>query len=297
VTPKSFDEEVAYSGTLSATDADSTSFTFALLDDPSGLFQIQNTNQLVLLQPVDFESLPAGFVDQGNGTATVDLTLEVQDESGNPFSEVVTLTVNDVAEGGQEPTDPITLIATAGVLDGTVSPQQWGVDVTIAALTANGSAAVITHSTDGFGVEGGRFDTQIDHIPSSNTSEQFTLEFNDAVSDVILRFGRMNPDEGETGAWTAFDAGGGKVASGVLDPASGAKIATWTYDIPIDAAGQSFTELLLTATGYNGGVSGAPSGDSSDFAIKELTYTPDQSDGESLALENDDSMVDSLLIA
>jgi hypothetical protein len=210
---------------------------------------------------------------------------------------VVTLTLNDVAEGGQEPTDPITLIATAGVLDGTVSPQQWGVDVTIAALTANGSAAVITHSTDGFGVEGGRFDTQIDHIPSSNTSEQFTLEFNDAVSDVILRFGRMNPDEGETGAWTAFDAGGGKVASGVLDPASGAKIATWTYDIPIDAAGQSFTELLLTATGYNGGVSGAPSGDSSDFAIKELTYTPDQSDGESLALENDDSMVDSLLIA
>jgi hypothetical protein len=239
-------------------------------------------------------------VSVSDGKLDIDFMADVE----NP--NVSAIKVAAAGESGTQPPpddepptdlDPITLVATAGALDGSAGPQQWAADVTISALDANGSAAVISHGADGFGVQGGRFDTQVDHIPSNNTSEQFALKFGGAVSDVVLRLGRMNPDEGETGTWTAFDAAGSEVASGMLDPANGAKIATWTYDIPIDAGGQSFTELLLTATGYDGGVSGAPGGDSSDFAIKELTYTPDPSDGESLALENDDSMADSLLIA
>jgi hypothetical protein len=308
VAPKSFDEEVAYSGTLSATDPDSTAFTFALLNDPSGLFEIQNTRELVATQPIDFEDLPTGFNDQKDGTAKTTLMLEARDEANNARSEAVTLLVKDLPENpppdSEPPTAPITLVAEPGVLDGTAGPQEWSGDVMISALAANGSGAVITHSTDGFGVKGGRFDVQVDHMPSGNTSEQFILDFSGAVTDVVLRLGRMNAAETggvnrETGKWMALDGAGNQVGSGVLDAADGTEIAKWTYDIPIDAGGQAFTELLLKATGYNQGVSGSSSGDSSDFALQQLTYAAADPDEDSMLVAGqvDDELVDSMMIA
>jgi hypothetical protein len=171
--------------------------------------------------------------------------------------------------------EPVTLVAAAGVLDGTTGPQQWGAGVTIAALAPTGAAAAVTHTADGFGVQGGRTDAQLDHIPSNNTTEQFVLEFSGAVTDVTLRFGRMNPSEAggqrETGTWTAYDAAGAQVANGALDPANGTQVAEWTYDIPV-ATAEPFAKLVVEATGYNGGTAGSAEGDSSDFALKQLTY-------------------------
>ena len=180
----------------------------------------------------------------------------------------------------------VTLVASAGVLDGTSGAQAWTEEVTISALTASGGAAVITHSSAGFGVQGGRKTAQIDHFPSNNTSEQFVIEFNGPVQDVVLQLGLMSASEfdgnPETGAWTAFDGAGNQVASGLLNPLNGTQVANLTYDIPIDAGGQSFTKLVLTATGYNGGVSGSPSGDSSDFALNQLIYTAEGTPGGQL---------------
>ncbi|MFQ5765643.1 MAG: matrixin family metalloprotease, partial [Rhodospirillales bacterium] len=91
----SFDENAAFAATLSATDPDSAavnSFTYTLTNDPTGgAFQIAG-DQLSLVAPLDFEALPAGFADQGDGTANVDLEVTVFDEAG-PTSQVVEVRV------------------------------------------------------------------------------------------------------------------------------------------------------------------------------------------------------------
>lgn len=97
VAPKAFDEEAPYRGALSATDPDSSVFSYSITADPTGgLFKVQGS-ELVLAQPVDFEALPSGFV-KGSGAATVKLGLQVKDEGGRTHKETVTLTVKDVDE-------------------------------------------------------------------------------------------------------------------------------------------------------------------------------------------------------
>ena len=101
VTPKAFDEETPYRGALSATDPDSSAFTYSITADPTGgLFKVQG-GELVLSQAVDFEKLPAGFVKgtgAAAGTATTKIGLQVKDEGGRAHKETVTLTVRDVDE-------------------------------------------------------------------------------------------------------------------------------------------------------------------------------------------------------
>ena len=84
--------------TLSAVDADTgDSHTFAITNDPSGFFEIVGDEVRVAAgATIDFET------DQSH-----DVTVEVTDAGGNTYSEVITLTVNDINEA---PTD----IALAG---------------------------------------------------------------------------------------------------------------------------------------------------------------------------------------
>ena len=88
--------------TLSTVDADaSDSHTYAITNDPSGFFEIVgNEVRVAAGAGIDFET------DQSH-----DITIETTDAAGNTYSEVVTLSVNDVNEA---PTD-ITL--TGGSVD------------------------------------------------------------------------------------------------------------------------------------------------------------------------------------
>ena len=97
VSAASFDENAAFAATLSATDPDSTVFTFALTNDPTGGALQVAGDQLSLVAPLDFEALPAGFTDQGDGTATVTLGLSAND-GVNTFAKDLTFTVTNVNE-------------------------------------------------------------------------------------------------------------------------------------------------------------------------------------------------------
>ena len=68
-------------------------FTYTLVNDPSGLFEIQG-DQIVVKEgaTIDFESMPSNY----------DITIQVTDSSGHTYSEAVNLSINDVNE---DPTD------------------------------------------------------------------------------------------------------------------------------------------------------------------------------------------------
>ena len=89
--------------TLSTVDADAgDSHTYAITNDPSGFFEIVGDEVRVAAGAnIDFET------DQSH-----DITIETTDSAGNTYSEVVTLTVNDLID--ENPTD-ITL--TGGSVD------------------------------------------------------------------------------------------------------------------------------------------------------------------------------------
>ena len=89
--------------TLSTVDADAgDSHTYAITNDPSGFFEIVgNEVRVAAGATIDFET------DQ-----THDITVETTDAGGNTYSEVITLTVNDLID--ENPTD-ITL--TGGSVD------------------------------------------------------------------------------------------------------------------------------------------------------------------------------------
>ena len=82
--------------TLSAVDADAgDSFSFEITNDPTGLCEmVGNEIRLVDGAEIDFEQ-----------TSSVDITVEVTDAAGNSYSEIITLTVNDVSD--EAPTDII----------------------------------------------------------------------------------------------------------------------------------------------------------------------------------------------
>jgi hypothetical protein len=204
--------------------------------------------------------------------AVSDGTLNLQFTTGIDNAKIGAIRVTSSDDGGTA--SPVELIAISSVPDGTSGKQNWNDHVTISAFDWSGKPAAIVYTADGFGVKGGRFDNQIDHNPKTDKSEQMVLDFEAAVSDVKLRFGRMNPDEvdgGETGKWSAYDAAGRTVDNGILDPDAGDPVAKWVYDIPIDSRAP-FYKLVIEATGYDNGSSPSTT-ESSDFSILALTYT------------------------
>ncbi len=94
-----FDENATFTTTLTATDPDTPAgaIAYSLEDDPSGAFEIVG-DQLSLLAPLDFEALPPGFADQGNGTATIDLRISANDGDHPAFSQTLAFTLSDIDE-------------------------------------------------------------------------------------------------------------------------------------------------------------------------------------------------------
>ena len=88
--------------TLSTVDADAgDSHTYAITNDPSGFFEIVgNEVRVAAGAAIDFET------DQSH-----DITIETTDGAGNTYSEVVTISVNDLNE------DPTDITLTGGSVD------------------------------------------------------------------------------------------------------------------------------------------------------------------------------------
>ena len=88
-TPVLTTEDGALVATLSTTDPDAgDSHTYAITNDPSGFFEIVGTEVRVAANAdIDFEANPSH-----------DITVEITDSAGNTYSEVITVTVNDLNE-------------------------------------------------------------------------------------------------------------------------------------------------------------------------------------------------------
>ena len=124
--------------TLSTVDADAgDSHTYAITNDPSGFFEIVgNEVRVAAGANIDFEA------DQSH-----DITVQTTDAGGNTYSEVITLTVNDLTD--ETPTD-ITLTGGGSVDEGAPQGTVAAVLSTVDADAGDTHTYAITNDPSGF---------------------------------------------------------------------------------------------------------------------------------------------------
>jgi len=147
ISSDTFDENAAFAATLTATDPDTPpgGISYGLVNDPSGAFQV-NGNQLSLASPLDFENLPTGFTNNGDGTASVDVRVSASDGANPAYEEALTLTVNDVEpEGGVGGGNTYVFDPSAADFDGNADIQ----------LSAIGGDLAYLQITDAIGINQG----------------------------------------------------------------------------------------------------------------------------------------------
>jgi hypothetical protein len=171
---------------------------------------------------------------------------------------------------------PTTLNAAGNFLDGTAAVQTWGDGVTIAGYSAQGEAASVNYGWDGLAVKGGRYDNELDYDTATDSSEQLVLNFNGSVTQASVELGYMSINEGaglpETGIWTAYSANGDPISTGELDPRTAVATGSGSYRFNIEASG-AFDKLVIEASSYGNGNGGGNTADSSDFNLRNVTYT------------------------
>lgn len=171
------------------------------------------------------------------------------------------------------PPVPHDLVANGSVAGSGV--RTWSDEVTVQAFEYDGDSGAVAYTGDGFGVDNGRFDSQIDWDGASQRSESLVFSFANGASDLDIQLGRVNPSEyggqPETGRWEAYDDVGGLLASGMLDPRDGTLVANAVYEIDIAYEGV-LHELHVFATGYGNGAYPTRVPDNSDFSIRALHY-------------------------
>ncbi|MEO1249108.1 MAG: Ig-like domain-containing protein, partial [Pseudomonadota bacterium] len=220
------------------------------------------TNGQVSLQQAAVSFLPdPGFT----GIATFSYTIE--DPSGVQDTAQVTLSF------AENTTTNHSLSANSG-LAGT-GVRDWGDGVTVQAFQANGSPGEVFFENGAIGVEGDRFDGQVGYQGDTQTSQALLLTFDGGATEIVFRVGRLNPAENsgepETGRWTAFDAGGQQIGTGLIGPAQGTAHDQFTYSIPVNI-GQLIFSLRIEATGYGHGALPTTTPDNSDFNLLQLDF-------------------------
>jgi hypothetical protein len=224
-----------------------------------------------------------------------------------------------VAGGPQ--TQYVVLDASSFVADGTAAPQEWGDGVVLTGYDWFGNPAPLGYDKDfrdfGVGLFDGRF-RQFDFSQElGNISERLEIDFGGLVSNVVVRFGEMHPSEGgfpETGVWTAYDAAGNEVGTGLISSEHSTlgvnvKVAGSfdTYPVAIDAD-VPIARLVIEATnlGYGAGTpfdvttnpafwskvsyQGVPFEQNTDFNIPRISFARVTYDGaNALPVAVDDS--------
>ena len=135
----------------------------------------------------------------------------------------------------------------------------------------------IVKKSGGYGVNGGRYDFQIDYNPQTGSSEVMAVDFVKSVEDIVLTLHMMEEGEwkgyDETGFWEAFDRGGNKIGYGVLSPEtgrSGSDSDIHMFEINVDGA--RIDRLQISATEYGDETGTSRLDNNSDFQILDIDY-------------------------
>ncbi|WP_417317277.1 tandem-95 repeat protein [Emcibacter sp.] len=255
------------------------------------------------ISPADYShisSLDHGMLaDNGDGTWTIntdqgfsgELTLiyDVVDGNGGVTGATATVSVAEVNDApvivtSFDGNSPVSLATNDVVLDAGGTTGRLGDNVTIEGFAPDGSAAVLRPSSNGIGIEGVRFNSQIDFDSSSGKSEQVVLNFDNPVTEINLVTERQIEGEfpgGEQGKWTAYDAQGNEISSGFLTVGDGTRLSGSSVSYDLETGDTPVARVVIEATD----VTGKTHGDNSDFTVKTVTYTevPEVlSDGETL---------------
>ena len=163
------------------------------------------------------------------------------------------------------------------VVTGAPGNQQWG-DLKIVAKDWNGNVANAHMYEGGIGIDGGRFNTEIDHKDGSLTdSETLSIEFPSKVSsaDVTLNY-FYTSEQGtyEVAIWNAYDYAGNLVATGSLNAGEGESLYNGNYKYHLNLP-EGTLKIVLSAGLYGGTNPNGAGGDNSDFALNAITYTTD----------------------
>lgn len=214
---------------------------------------------------------------------------------------------NTSTEDPASTSDVYVLQAEKTLLDGNAPTQIWGDGVTITGFDLDGNPVPVVYDDQfddfGYGVAGGRYD-QIDFFEADGQqlSEKVEIDFGGAVTDVVMTFGQMDPDERnrvETGKWTAYDENDIQVAEGVLSPEFSTlgtfqKIPGSKKAFPLAiATSVPFNKIVIESTGFDYGtgtsfkkerqegsyLSGPPYIEEGDFNIQEVSYRRVINDG------------------
>ena len=213
----------------------------------------------------------SGSFDAGS-EPSVEVEITATSTDASTASQSFTIDVTDAPPPPQTYT-PVSLEAGPALEGGGARP--WGDHATVSAFEYDGSPGQVFHNADGIGVDGGRFDMQIDWDGASQSSEALVLAFANGARDITLELGRMNPSEfsgqPETGRWEAYGESGGLLGSGRIDPGDGTSLGGGIYEIEVAYAGL-IHELRIEATGYGNGAFATKTGDNSDFSLRGLDF-------------------------
>lgn len=151
-----------------------------------------------------------------------------------------------------------------------------GDDVTLVGVGADGTARVLTYRDGGYGVAGSRYNQQLDYNGSSGKSEAFLIDFGGSVEDVKLTLQKLSIDEyrswDETAKWTAYDANGDEVATGLLTGKDGKATGRHSgFTFELDTS-EPVSALKIEAVGYQYGAGADLRGNNSDFQFKSVSY-------------------------
>ncbi|WP_419904508.1 cadherin domain-containing protein [Kiloniella sp.] len=280
-------------GDLSATDVDSSSFTYTIVSDPDSKFVIDGS-QLKLAAGVDAETSTAHSV-----------TIEVDDGAGNTYQETFSIGVSDVDDnaptdialsnssiaenagvgsviGNLSATDvdsssfTYTIISNptqgSGVISSSnISDTSNGFSVTAQSISGanltDASSANVSTNGNGFGVSGAisnsdsGMNEQLGYDQASAQSEKLIVDFDNEVDTADVSFKYLFDSFDESAHWQAYNDGV-LVAEGDFNPANNQNTGTFTIN-PAD----NFDQLVFTAKEQTDG------SDGSDYLLTQISYT------------------------
>ncbi|MEM8746358.1 MAG: hypothetical protein AAGF91_06625 [Actinomycetota bacterium] len=159
------------------------------------------------------------------------------------------------------------------------APVSWSDGVTLTALTTSGEIGTPIVRRGAIGVDGGRYDFQIDLMPAAQgdpTTEAVTVRFDQPACEIELGIAMLETDEfdglDESFEWTAMGLDDAVVGTGVRSAGDTDEIGgVRRFALPLDAPA---AQLTVRPVAYGAGTEPTASPNNSDFGLAELVIGP-----------------------